>query len=58
MNFDKMNLDITIKSDIDIYYNFITQELKLDKEKTENEDEISYILNILQKYDYYMSKLG
>ena len=53
-----MNLDTTIKSDIDIYYNFITQELKLDKEKTENEDEISYILNIPQKYDYYMSKLG
>ena len=53
-----MNLDTTIESDIDIYYNFITQELKLDKEKKENEDEISYILSILQKYDYYMSKLG
>ena len=53
-----MTLDTTIESDIDIYYNFITQELKLDKEKKENEDEISYILNILQKYDYYMSKLG
>ena len=58
MNFDKMNLDTTIQSDIDIHYDFITQELKMDKDKKENEDEITYILNILQNYEYYMSILG
>ena len=50
--------EIAINSDIDLYYDFISEEMNLYREKEGDKEEIQYILNILQKYDNWMFKMG
>ena len=44
--------------DQDIYEDFISTVFDLKQENVEDQDEFNYILDVLKKYDKYMSKLG
>ena len=51
------DLDDTMDVDQDIYEDFISTVFDLKQENVEDQDEFNYILDVLKKYDKYMSKL-
>ena len=44
--------------DIDVYHDFLLQEMGLNHEDIGHQEEVEYLLLVLQKFDAYMLKLG